>query len=37
MIFGEIYRSGADWKFKAVGQGFAGGLGPLASSFGVNV
>lgn len=37
MIFGEIYRNGADWKFKAVGQGFAGGLGPLASSFGVHV
>ncbi len=37
MIFGEIYRVGADWKFKAVGQGFAGGLGALASSFGVSV
>lgn len=37
MIFAEIYRSGADWKFKAVAQGFAGGLGPLAKSFGVNV
>jgi tellurium resistance protein TerD len=37
MIFGEIYRVGADWKFKAVGQGFAGGLGPLAASFGVSV
>ena len=37
MIFGEIYRVGADWKFKAVGQGFAGGLGPLAKSFGVSV
>ncbi len=37
MIFGEIYRNAGDWKFKAVGQGFAGGLGPLASSFGVNV
>jgi len=37
MIFGEICRIGADWKFKAVGQGFAGGLGPLASSFGVSV
>ncbi|SJM96182.1 tellurium resistance protein [Crenothrix polyspora] len=37
MIFGEIYRVGADWKFKAVGQGFVGGLGPLAASFGVNV
>ncbi|MDP2902196.1 MAG: TerD family protein [Methylovulum sp.] len=37
MIFGEIYRIGTDWKFKAVGQGFAGGLGPLATSFGVSV
>ncbi|MDO9140311.1 MAG: TerD family protein [Methylobacter sp.] len=37
MIFGEIYRVGTEWKFKAVGQGFAGGLGPLAASFGVNV
>jgi tellurium resistance protein TerD len=37
MIFGEIYRIGDEWKFKAVGQGFAGGLGPLAASFGVNV
>ncbi len=37
MIFGEVYRNGADWKFRAVGQGFAGGLGPLASSFGVAV
>ena len=37
MIFGEIYRVGADWKFKAVGQGFAGGLGALAASYGVNV
>jgi tellurium resistance protein TerD len=36
MIFGELYRAGADWKFKAVGQGFKGGLGPLARSFGVN-
>jgi tellurium resistance protein TerD len=37
MIFGEIYRVGSDWKFKAVGQGFAGGLAPLATSFGVSV
>ncbi len=37
MIFGEVYRNGAEWKFRAVGQGFAGGLGPLAQSFGVNV
>jgi tellurium resistance protein TerD len=37
MIFGEIYRIGTEWKFKAVGQGFAGGLGALAASFGVNI
>ena len=37
MIFGEIYRNGADWKFKAIEQGFTGGLGPLALSLGVNV
>jgi tellurium resistance protein TerD len=37
MIFGELYRNGAEWKFKAIGQGFAGGLGPLAKSFGVNI
>ena len=37
MIFGEVYRHGEEWKFKAVGAGFEGGLGPLASSHGVNV
>ena len=37
MVFGEVYRNGAEWKFRAVGQGFAGGLGPLAQSYGVSV
>ncbi|MGQ9659681.1 MAG: TerD family protein [Thermochromatium sp.] len=37
MIFGEIYRHGEEWKFKAVGQGFAGGLGALARDHGVNI
>jgi tellurium resistance protein TerD len=37
MIFAEVYRNGADWKFKAVGQGFAGGLKPLAQSFGLQI
>ena len=37
MIFGEIYRHNGEWKFKAVGQGFQGGLGPMAKNFGVNV
>jgi tellurium resistance protein TerD len=36
MIFGEIYRHAGEWKFKAIGQGFKGGLGPLARSFGIN-
>jgi len=37
MIFGEVYRHGEEWKFRAVGQGFAGGLAPMAKSFGVNI
>ena len=37
MIFGEIYRYGSEWKFKAVGQGYAGGLKALAIQYGVNV
>lgn len=37
MIFGEIYRYGIEWKFKAVGQGFADGFSALATHFGVNV
>lgn len=36
MIFGELYRHNSEWKFRAVGQGFNGGLGALASSYGVN-
>ena len=37
MTFGELYRHNGEWKFKAIGQGYAGGLGALASGFGVNV
>lgn len=37
MILGEVYRNAGDWKFRAVGQGFKGGLGPLARNYGVNV
>ncbi|EWM12892.1 TerD family protein [Kutzneria sp. 744] len=37
MIFGELYRSGGDWKFRAVGQGYASGLAGIAKDFGVNV
>ncbi|MEN9355647.1 MAG: hypothetical protein RL318_2972 [Fibrobacterota bacterium] len=38
MIFGELYlHQGAEWKFRAVGQGYAGGLGALASVHGVDI
>jgi tellurium resistance protein TerD len=37
MVFGELYRNGADWKFRAVGQGYASGLRGIASDFGVGV
>lgn len=37
MVFGELYRHGADWKFRAVGQGYAAGLAGIARDFGINV
>ena len=37
MIFGEVYRHNGDWKFRAVGQGYRGGLAPMARNFGVDV
>jgi tellurium resistance protein TerD len=37
MIFGELYRNGAEWKFRAVGQGYTSGLRGIAQDFGVNV
>ncbi|NAZ77908.1 chemical-damaging agent resistance protein C [Kineococcus sp. T13] len=37
MVFGELYRSGGDWKFRAVGQGYANGLRGIATDFGVSV
>ncbi len=37
MIFGEIYRHGSEWKFKAVGQGYEGGLKALAIGYGINI
>lgn len=33
----EIYRSGSEWKFNAVGAGYQGGLEALCRSYGVNV
>ena len=37
LVFGEVYRNSGEWKFRAVGQGFQGGLGAMAKSYGVNV
>ncbi|MGW1195744.1 TerD family protein [Streptomyces sp. NPDC002536] len=37
MVFGEVYRHGAEWKFRAIGQGYASGLAGIAQDFGVNV
>ncbi|MFJ4499618.1 TerD family protein [Streptomyces sp. NPDC088864] len=37
MVFGELYRHGGEWKFRAVGQGYASGLAGIAKDFGVNV
>ncbi len=37
LIVGELYRRNGEWKFRAVGQGFVGGLGPLARQYGVEV
>ena len=37
LIVGEFYLRNGEWKFRAVGQGFVGGLGPLARQYGVDV
>ncbi|GAA2576620.1 TerD family protein [Actinomadura fulvescens] len=37
MVFGELYRRNDEWKFRAVGQGYASGLAGIATDFGVNV
>ena len=36
MIFAELYRHNNEWKFRAVGQGYAGGLRALANGYGMN-
>jgi tellurium resistance protein TerD len=36
MVFGELYRNAADWKFRAVGQGYSAGLAGIARDFGLN-
>lgn len=37
MVFGELYRHNGEWKFRAVGQGYAGGLGAMCRQFGISI
>ncbi|MBF0584785.1 MAG: TerD family protein [Magnetococcales bacterium] len=37
MIFGELYRNNNEWKFRAIGQGFSGGLRAMANNFGMTI
>jgi tellurium resistance protein TerD len=37
MVFGELYRGGDEWKFRAVGQGYSAGLAGIARDFGITV
>jgi len=37
MLMGELYRHNNEWKFKAIGQGYEGGLGQMATDHGVNI
>jgi tellurium resistance protein TerD len=37
MVFGELYRNNGEWKFRAVGQGYAGGLGAMCGQYGLNI
>ena len=36
MVFGEIYRHNSEWKFRAVAQGYAGGLKAMCDQYGIN-
>ncbi|WP_068150549.1 TerD family protein [Rhodococcoides corynebacterioides] len=37
MVFGELYRRDDEWKFRAIGQGYASGLAGIARDYGINV
>lgn len=37
MVYGEIYRHSGEWKFRAIGQGYASGFAGAAIDFGVNI
>ncbi len=37
MVFGELYRNNGEWKFRAVGQGYNGGLKAMCAQYGLNI
>lgn len=37
VVFCELYRSGSEWKFNAIGSGFQGGLHALCTNYGLEV
>jgi tellurium resistance protein TerD len=37
MIFAELYRHNNEWKFRAVGQGYSGGLRAMCHQYGINI
>lgn len=37
LIFAELYRYDGEWRFRAIGQGFAGGLRELTANYGLTL
>ena len=37
LVLGELYRHETGWKFKVIGQGYAGGLPAMAADFGLGL
>ena len=37
MVFGEVYRHNGEWKFRAVGQGYSGGLAAMCAQYGIQI
>ncbi len=37
LIVGELYRHAGEWKFSAIGSGYQGGLGRIATDFGLQI
>lgn len=35
-VFGEVYKSGSEWKFNAIGSGYQGGLAALCANYGID-